>query len=107
MTLYAIPTSTSNVHYTQSVQLSGVIYQLEMRYNTRMQRWVLNVADVIGRNIICGIVMLTGRNLVGQYKTLSLPPGTLFCHRDGQTPLEPTLGSFLVDTRFLYADPLT
>lgn len=105
MTTYTIPTSTSNPHYLQSVQLSGVTYQLEIRYNTRMQRWVLNLADSVGGPIVSGVVMLTQRNLLGQYTTLSVPPGVLFCYNATNSALQPSLSSFLVDTSFLYFDP--
>lgn len=105
MTTYALPTSTSNFHYTQTVQLSGVNYLLEIRYNTRMGRWILSLLDTVGQPIVQGIPMLALRNLVGQYTTLSVPPGTLFCYNEAAPLVEPTLTSFLTDTSFLYAEP--
>lgn len=105
MKFFELPTSSSNYHYTQTVQLSGVSYQLEMRYNTRMGRWILAVLDVVGTPIVQGIPMLALRNFVGQYTTLSVPPGTLFCFNQTSPLTEPTLTSFLKDTSFVYADP--
>lgn len=105
MQYFNIPTSSSNYHYTQIVQLSGVNYQLEMRYNTRMGRWILSVLDVIGTPIVQGVPMLALRNLLGQYPTLLVPAGTLFCFNQSSPLTEPTLISFLTDTSFVYADP--
>lgn len=105
MTLYALPTSSSNYHYTQTLQLSGVNYQLELRYNTRMGRWILSVLDTVGQPIVQGIAMLSLRNLVGQYTTLAVPPGTLFCFNQVSPYQDPSLTSFLTDTSFVYADP--
>lgn len=105
MAIYVIPTSTSNPHYTQSVQLSGVSYTMTLRYNTRMQRWVLNVGDAAGNDIVNGLVMLTGRSLNSHYTTLSVPPGVLFCFNGTDLSTQPTLASFLTDTSFAYYDP--
>jgi hypothetical protein len=105
MTFYEIPTSSSNYHYTQTVQLSGVTYQLQIRYNTRMDRWILSVNDISGTPIVQGLPMLSLRSLTGQYTTLSLPPGPLFCLNQSSPYTEPSLTSFLTDTGFYYGDP--
>lgn len=103
--LYEIPTSAQNTSYSQVVTLSGRPYTLSLRYNTRMQRWVLDIADATGIAIVNGLVMLALRNLAAQYTTLAVPPGALFCYNAQSLYKDPTLSSFLTDTVFFYNDP--
>lgn len=106
MAVIQIPTSATNPHYTQTLTLSGVSYVLGLRYNTRMARWILDIADGSGNAIVQGLVMLQLRNLAGQYTTLQVPPGVLFCINTSDASAQPSLSSFLTDTQFLYYDGL-
>lgn len=105
MVVFEIPTSASQTWYVQTVTLSGVTYRLELRYNTRMQRWILNILDAGDTPILMGQPLLINRNLTGQYTQLSLPEGTMFCVDDSGNNLQPTLASFLIDHAIIYLDP--
>lgn len=107
MTVYQLPTSGQNTHYSQVVTLSEQRYTLVLRFNTRMGRWILDIADGIGTPIVQGIAMLALRNLASQYTTLAVPPGVLFCYNAKSPFVDPSLASFLTDTQFLYSDPST
>lgn len=86
------------------VALTKVTYTLEMRYNTRMDRWILHILDTIGQPILMGIPLLRRRNPLGQYPTLALPPGVLLPIDDSGKNLEATISSFLIDHRLLYLE---
>ena len=107
MTLFKIPTSSTQTWYTQSVALSGQSFVLELRYNTRMGRWILNILDSAENPLLMGIPLLILRNLTAQYTALQLPDGALFCSDESGRNLQPTLASFLTDHTFWYADPTT
>lgn len=86
------------------VALTKVTYTLEMRYNTRMDRWILHILDAVGQPILMGIPLLRRRNVIGQYPTLALPPGGILAMDDSGKQLEATVSSFLIDHRLLYVE---
>lgn len=90
--------------YRQRVVLSKVTYTLLLDYNTRADRWYLSIMDTIGTPILMGVPLLVMRDVLGPYKTLSLPPGSIFAVDDSGRDLEPTLSSFLVDHGIVYMD---
>lgn len=105
MTYFTIPSGNTLPNYQFRITLSGQIYTLYFHYNTRMQRWILDVSDSTGNQILTGIVLLVLRDLVGQYITLALPVGLMFCTDDTQKNQQPTLFSFGTDKTFWYGDP--
>jgi len=84
MALLKIATRADFPSYNQRVELDGVIYNLIIRYNERMSRWILDIQDQEEIDILIGIPMLTGVPLMQQYVKADLPPGEfLLLHRDG------------------------
>ena len=53
-----------------AVALSGVTYQLRIRYNARVDLWVLDIDDADGNSMVRGIPMVTGCDLLEQYHHL-------------------------------------
>ena len=106
MTIYQIPMQ-GTPWFSFSTDLSKITYHMECRYNTRMDRWILNIADAQGETIINGIPMLVNRSLTGQYPALPLPPGTLYVQDLSGNNAQPGLAAFITDHVFLYADPLS
>jgi hypothetical protein len=105
MTFFQIPARNDLPWYQFKITLSGVIYTLVFRYNTRMQRWILDIADPAGNQIITGLVLLIERLVTSQYVTLALPPGPLFALDDTNQDAQPTLFSFGIDHTLAYGDP--
>ena len=93
--------------YFFQTTLSGAIFNIEMRYNIRMNRWIMNILDQNQNPIILGLVCLIQRNMFGQYVTLSLPDGTIFCTDDTQQDTQPTQYSFGLDHTCWYIDKST
>lgn len=84
MALLKIATRADFPSYSQRVELDGTIYNLIIRYNERMTRWILDIQDQEEIDILIGIPMLTGVPLLQQYAKNDLPPGDfLLLHRDG------------------------
>jgi hypothetical protein len=103
--LFTVPVGNQLPWYKFRISLSGVLFTLHMRYNTRMTRWILDVNDASDNPIISGIPVLIERNLVGQYATLAIPEGILFASDDTGNGQQPTLYSFGLDHSMWYEDP--
>jgi len=83
MAIVTIATRADFPSYNQRVELDGVIYNLIIRYNERMKRWILDIQDQEETDIIIGLVMLSGVPLLQQYVKTDLPPGDfILLHRD-------------------------
>jgi len=83
MAIIKIATRSDFPSYSQRVELDGVIYNLAIRYNERMARWVLDIQDQEENDILIGAPMLTGIPLLQQYVKNDLPPGDfILLHRD-------------------------
>lgn len=100
-----IPMSPTQHWYSFRIALSQAIYTLDIRYNIRVDRWILSIYDSAQNPIVMGLPLLVGRDIIGQYATLALPPGPLFCVDDSGKGLQPALSSFLLTHRFIYAEP--
>lgn len=84
--------------------LSGATYTLELRYNSRMSRWMLTIGDAVGKTIVAGLPLLNQRELLRQYPNLPVPVGPLWVVDRSGTGAQPTLASFLVDHDLVYED---
>lgn len=104
-TFFRLPVSKNVPWFRIRVPLSKVTYTLEMRYNTRMGRWIFSLLDSIGNPIVLGLPVLQMRNLLAGYPTLGIPPGPILAVDDTGRGMEPGLGSFLVDHGLIYVDP--
>lgn len=103
--LFTIPINTSLPNQKLKITLSGSIYELEIIYNTRMQRWTMNINDAAGNQLLQGVVLLIDRDLTGQYLQLSIPPGLFICSDDTGKGTQPTQSSFNVDHTSWYFAP--
>lgn len=105
MQYLAMPLGQNSPWYTFRITLSKVLYTMEVRYNIRMDRWLLSLYDAAMNPLVMGMPLLVTRAIGAQYVTLALPPGTFFVQDDSGKNAQPTLASFLLDHRFFYADP--
>lgn len=105
MTMFIVPARNDLPWYRFKLSLSGVIFTLRFRFNPRMQRYVLDVADASNNDVLNGLVLLIQRDLTGQFVISGLPTGTLFVTDDTGKDSQPTRLSFGNDHTFFYADP--
>ena len=100
MNIYNVPLRDGP--QTFAIALSGITYRVRVRYNERIETWVLDLADVEGNSIIRGIPMVTGCNLLEQYHHLNFG-GALVAYNpdsDGDAPpqFDNLVGSLLYIT---------
>lgn len=68
-TPYEIPLSANAQTFT--ISLANVTYKLTLRWNEVSSCWVLDIADASRVNILCGVPIVTGCDLFGQYEYLA------------------------------------
>lgn len=66
----------------------------------------MDVADPSNNDILNGIPLLIGRDLIGQYVIEGLPFGIMFCTDDTNQDSQPIRFSFGIDHSLGYGDPL-
>lgn len=104
--LVILPLANDLPWYFFTIGLSGVQYTLSFRYNTRMDRWIMNVADALQNPILSSITLLINRVLAGQFHYItSFPVGTFFVLDSTNTDTQPTRYSFGTGNVSYYLDP--
>lgn len=75
MAIFKLPLAIGQPQNLQ-VQLSGTTYDLTFRYRDATDGgWILDIADLAGNAVINGIPLVTGCNLLDQYRHLFLGGG--------------------------------
>jgi hypothetical protein len=105
MKYLTVPTQINLPRYRFRIALSGVIFTMRLNYNSRMERFSLDVADAQGTDLVVGLPVLISRDLTGQYVITGLPSGNFFATDDSNTDSQPTIDSFQIDHTLFYADP--
>jgi len=106
--VYEIPLSPTP--QTFSVTLAGSAYTFRLIYRGTVLSgiaadlcgWVLDIGDGSGSPIACGIPLVTGTDLIGQYRYLGIGGnGSLVVQTDGNPTAVPTFAN-LGTTSHLY-----
>jgi hypothetical protein len=102
-TVSTIPLSNFELPwYDFTMTLDNVRYTLGMRYNSRMDRWFLDIGDAQANPLVVGICLLTGRLLTSQYTSQGLPTGYFFVVDNKSSGKQPGMQSFVTGTHTLY-----
>lgn len=102
MKWFTIPLSQRLPWYTFPIVLADQRFNFELRYNLRIDRWILNISDATNTLILAGIPLLLRRVQLLQYLTLDLPAGALYVDAVKGSPFaQPGAGAFLT-THLLY-----
>jgi len=104
-TVNEVPLRNDLFWYHFITTFSGVKYTVHIRYNTRMNRYMMDLNDASDNPILSGIPVLIQRNLTGQYSTLSIPAGTFVATDDTGNENQPTQFSFGLNHTLYYIDP--
>lgn len=86
---------------TLSITINNVTYNLSLKWFEQATLWVLDIADNLNNLIVAGVPLITGADLLGQYKHLGFDFG-LWCSTDGVPDAAPTFTT-LGDNSHLYA----
>lgn len=77
MSVYTIPTSTTQPHYSLRVDLDAVTYVLTFHWNARDASWYLDIADEDEVAIVCGVKVSIGVPLAIRSANPAIPAGML------------------------------
>jgi hypothetical protein len=69
--------------------LNGVYYNLTLVWNSVSNNWNLDIEDDLGNNILCGLPLVSGINLLDQLGYLGFS-GFLVAQTDNDTGVPPT-----------------
>lgn len=84
------------------VNLAGTSYMLRLLYRSAdMGGWIMDIADVTGNLLVCGIPLVTGADLLGQYGYLNFG-GQLGIITDGDPDAVPTFDGLGSSSRLLW-----
>lgn len=102
----ALPLGNDVPWYFFTIGLSGVQYTLRFRYNTRMSRWIMDVADGMNNDVITSIPLVIFRYLAAQFHYLTtFPVGSFFILDNTNKDTQPERYSFGTDHVMYYLDP--
>lgn len=90
---YVVPLIAANQQFF--ISLAGVTYHLKVKWNKFSNAWVLDIQDSQQNNILTGIPMVTGCDLLEQYQYLNIG-GAMVVQSTNDPDLVPdytTLGS--------------
>jgi len=77
MTTVVIPTRSDLDYYVETVTLGGTGFRLGFAWNTRDERWYLDIEDSSGTTLIAGLAIVVDCPLTLRFPSLSLPKGLL------------------------------
>lgn len=86
-TAYEIPLSPTP--QTLTIALSGKTYRLKLRWNVTAQVWILDITDEQGVDILTGLAVVTGCDLLEPFDYLDFG-GSLVALTDNNYDLPPT-----------------
>lgn len=99
MQIYEIPLSPQA--QTFGISLGGTDYHMTLYWNTPAACWMLDLADANEAPIIQGIPVVTGLDLLYQYKYLGVN-GSLVVQTDYNTDAVPTYANLGVTGRIYF-----
>lgn len=103
MSFVSIPLKNPSTPWTSfRMTLDGVRFNLEVAYNTRVDRWFLSIYDATDVPLLMSAPLLINRSLTAQYPTLPLPQGLMFVTDDTGKGIQPGLSAFLTTHRLMY-----
>jgi hypothetical protein len=103
MSIFEIPLSPASQQFL--IALAGVQYQMSVTYrDSDLGGWFLDIADGGGNEIISGIPMVTGVDLLGQYAYLGIG-GQLWVATDGNPTAPPSYESLGVSSHLYFVIP--
>ena len=104
MAFIELPIAADTPHQSFSVQLDGALYTVRLRYNTRAGHWILDLFTFAGEQLVAGLALRLGVDLLSQYRSAEMPPGSLFVLNYVDPYAEPDRDNFGQDVMLIYQE---
>lgn len=104
MAILEIPVRSDIPAYQFQVTLDGVVFTLKFRFNTRIDRWIMDVKDVDENSLVDGVPLLYGLPVLDRFVGDDLPLGSFVVIDETGEERNPTRDSFGEDFKLLYQE---
>jgi Domain of unknown function (DUF6983) len=106
MAYLEIPVRSDIYSYTQKTAIEGIVYTLGLRYNARMERWVLDIMDASGVMLLAGVKLLVDIPLTYRFNgsIISLPAGQFMIVDETGARRNPTRDDLGDDIKLIYVE---
>lgn len=74
MAVFQLPTSTTDSFYVFEIELDGVLFRLEFKFNERDEAWYLNILDVNDNQLRSGLRVVTDWALLIRWQDIETRP---------------------------------
>lgn len=101
-----LPLGNDVPSYKFKTSLSGVVYTLQLNFNTRVQLWHLDIMDASNNPIYMGIPLIIDTDLLYQCVNPLRPLGTMVVLDTTNQEQNPGRNSFGTTHILMYIDPL-
>jgi len=78
MAIKQLPVSSDSANYQFKTDLDGTTYIFKFRFNTRSDKWMMDISTEDGIKLLSGIPLLVEARLINRFVDVRLPQGTLF-----------------------------
>lgn len=100
--IQTIPLDKPYPCYSFTINLSEVTYTLEFFYNSRADRWRMNILDIVGNPVLMAVPLIIERDLTESYRYLKIPPGYLVVLDGPKSHTQPGLSGFMLNHALYY-----
>lgn len=97
-----IPIRNDLPAYSYQITLESVVYTLTFRFNARMNRWLMDIADQTENPICMGLPMLVNFPLIERFQNDSLPPGSFLVLDESGNNQNPDRDSWSNNVKLFY-----
>ena len=79
MAILQLPVSSDRASYEFKITIENVKYTFAFRFNSRADRWIMDIKTGGGVMLVAGLPLLIGVDLLAQFKDAKeIPQGNLF-----------------------------
>lgn len=89
MATVQLPTRTNLPAYRYRIELDGTVYVLDYEYNSRMDKWLLQVEDEEGDVLIAHVPIVVNWPLFKRFVQQTLPPGVIAAYDSSNQNTDP------------------
>lgn len=104
MAVLVMPVKKQVASYEFTIQLEKVVYLFRFRFNFRMGRFLMDIASRDGVNVVAGIPLLYGVDLIGRFRLEGLPPGAFMINDSTGQMQSPNWDNFGSSVQLVYIE---
>ena len=104
MATIELPVRSDLPAFEFTLDLEEALYTLAFRWNDRKERWLMDIKDSNGADLLMGIVLLTDVNITDPYIIEGLPPGRFFVIDESGAGKNPGINDLGNDVKVFYLE---